>query len=351
MIFTLINNYKKIVYPLKNIFDKICMYNMERKGDKMSYKVTISDGTVLENCIQDLQFYIDTSSDYIFTSKNINKNSIIITGYIDTDESTISLYNWALIPATNPDCYKEITVEQYKSEKLLRKVTFSKAFVVKYSESHSYDKGVGTFTLYIKQLYGQDIKVISEDASPSTKTVPSPAPKEKEETQNQNSKPKKKKEKEEKKHIIKVKRRKALKPNTEYEVNGYKYKTDELGRIISCEGSLKLEKGERNEYDQIIVGREDKEKTDDGGHLIATIFGGSGDIDNLVPMDSNLNRGVWRNLEKDWTEALKDGEEVKVKIVPIFEGNSQRPAQFEIQYKIGEDRWRTKTFKNSPGGI
>jgi len=324
---------------------------MERKGDKMSYKVTISDGTVLENCIQDLQFYIDTSSDYIFTSKNINKNSIIITGYIDTDESTISLYNWALIPATNPDCYKEITVEQYKSEKLLRKVTFSKAFVVKYSESHSYDKGVGTFTLYIKQLYGQDIEVTSEDASPSTKAIPSPAPEIEEETQNQNSEPEKKKE--EKEHITKVGRRKALKPNTEYEVNGYKYQTDEKGRIIICEGTLKLEEGERNAYDQKIVGREDKKKTDDGGHLVATIFGGSGDIDNLVPMDSNLNKGEWKKLENIWKKALESNppKKVQVKITPIYEGDSQRPVKFKVNYKIGNRRWEEKKFNNSSGGI
>ena len=328
----------------------MCMYNMERKGDKMSYKVTVSDGTVLENCIQDVQFYIDTSSDYIFTSKHINKNTILITGYIDTDESTISLYNWALLPATNPDCYKEIIIEQYKSEKLLRKVTFSKAFVVKYSESHSYDKGVGTFTLYIKQLYGQDIEVTSEDASPSAKAVPSPALEIEEETQNQNSEPEKKKE--EKEHITKVGRRKALKPNTEYEVNGYKYQTDEKGRIIICEGTLKLEDGERNAYDQKIVGREDKKKTDDGGHLVATIFGGSGDIDNLVPMDSNLNRGEWRKLENIWRDALEaePPQEVHVTIMPVYEDDSQRPTAFDIEYQIGNGKVEYKEFKNRPGG-
>lgn len=30
--------------------------------------------------------------------------------------------------------------------------------------------------------------------------------------------------------------------------------------------------------------------TDDGEHLIASIFKGSGDIDNLVLMDATLNR-------------------------------------------------------------
>lgn len=42
------------------------------------------------------------------------------------------------------------------------------------------------------------------------------------------------------------------------------------------------------------MGREDRLVTDDGGHLIASIFNGSGNLDNLVPMDSNLNRGAWK---------------------------------------------------------
>ncbi|HAA43429.1 MAG TPA: hypothetical protein DCE02_05430 [Ruminiclostridium sp.] len=90
-------------------------------------------------------------------------------------------------------------------------------------------------------------------------------------------------------------RRKALKPNVQYtSPEGYTYRTDELGRIISCEGTLQKGIAERNEYAQRVVGREDRLSDDDGGHLIATIFKGSGDIDNLVPMNSNLNRGEWK---------------------------------------------------------
>ena len=130
----------------------------------MLYKITLGN-TVLEKCIESVQFNVSTQNDYLFVTRYNSKNLIKITGYIDTEESTIVLYEWALLPATNPNCYKEITVEQYKSEKLLRKVTFSKAFVVKYSESYSNDEGVGTFTLYIKPLFGQDVEVTSEASS------------------------------------------------------------------------------------------------------------------------------------------------------------------------------------------
>jgi hypothetical protein len=97
------------------------------------------------------------------------------------------------------------------------------------------------------------------------------------------------------------------------------------------------------------VGGKDRLPDDEGGHLIASIFKGSGDIDNLVPMDSNLNKGEWKKMENDWNDALDDGEEVKVKITPVYEGDSQRPTRFEINYKIG-DSIKTKFLRNAPGG-
>jgi hypothetical protein len=94
-----------------------------------------------------------------------------ITGKIDIDEKTVSLYQWALLPATNSDCYKEITVEYYQKNVLVREVQFSKAFVVDYTEQYSNHTGVGTFSIYLRQFYKQDIDVTTEE----TKTVNSEA--------------------------------------------------------------------------------------------------------------------------------------------------------------------------------
>ncbi len=92
------------------------------------------------------------------------------------------------------------------------------------------------------------------------------------------------------------KRKKILKPNVEYtSKEGYTYTTDSQGCVASCEGSLQLGDGKRNNYAQRVVGGNDRLDDDDGGHLIATIFKGSGNMDNLVPMNSNLNRGEWKN--------------------------------------------------------
>ena len=41
-----------------------------------------------------------------------------------------------------------------------------------------------------------------------------------------------------------------------------------------------------------------------GGHLIAKIFGGSGELDNLVTMDKIVNRSDYRIMENQWKNAL-----------------------------------------------
>lgn len=148
------------------------------------------------------------------------------------------------------------------------------------------------------------------------------------------------------------KRKKILKPDVEYtSKEGYTYTTDSQGRVASCEGSLQLGDGKRNNYAQRVIGGNDRLDDDDGGHLIATIFKGSGNMDNLVPMNSNLNRGEWKKLENEWANALNDGDKVRVKITPNYSGNSKRPDSFVIRYKIGdEDRWRLRNFDNVPGG-
>lgn len=131
----------------------------------MSYKVTIQ-GAVLEKCIEHVTFTVDTPNHY--DMRTDPKNSMIITGRIDTDEGTALLYKWALLPATNSDCYKEIAVEYTKDNQLVRKVCFSKAFVVDYSENYSNYSGVATFTLYVRQFRGKDIECIGQTSRPST---------------------------------------------------------------------------------------------------------------------------------------------------------------------------------------
>ncbi|MDR1978126.1 MAG: DNA/RNA non-specific endonuclease [Synergistaceae bacterium] len=140
-----------------------------------------------------------------------------------------------------------------------------------------------------------------------------------------------------------------LLPNTEYELKGYQYKTDNLGRIISAEGEVKLAPGERDPYAQRTAGGVDRRATDDGGHLIADRFGGDGGSGNLVPMDAKLNRGEFKKMENDIAAAKADGKEVSLKVEPQYSDNSARPTSFTVTYSI-DGEVSKRVFSNSPEG-
>ncbi len=123
----------------------------------MSYKVTISNSIILQDCIEFVSFRVKSPPDD-YKGKAYPLNSMIIEGKIGTDEKIIPLYQWSLISSANPECYKEITVEQTNADQLIRKVTFSKAFVVDYSESHTEKTGEGYFSLCVRQFVGIDVE-------------------------------------------------------------------------------------------------------------------------------------------------------------------------------------------------
>lgn len=116
-----------------------------------------------------------------------------------------------------------------------------------------------------------------------------------------------------------------IKPNEEYESRNYKYKTDELGRIQHCEGLLRLENGKRNPDHQTSAGGEDREAYDQGGHLIATRFGGSERMDNIVAMDGHLNQVEYKRMEYEFAADLKQGKEVFVYMELDYPEGSMRP--------------------------
>ncbi|KAI95293.1 FhaB [Rhodomicrobium udaipurense JA643] len=139
------------------------------------------------------------------------------------------------------------------------------------------------------------------------------------------------------------------KPNTVYKIDGDKiYHTDDLGRVKDVDVDLSLIKRDRNTKAQSAVGHSG-EPGDQGGHLVASSLGGSGDKINLVPQNGNLNTGAWKRMEDRWREALQDGKPVHVKIENVYDGSSIRPESFNITYRIGNDRPVEVTFRNAPG--
>ena len=136
-----------------------------------------------------------------------------------------------------------------------------------------------------------------------------------------------------------------LKENIIYESKGYYYQTDELGRIKAAQGDLRLEDGVRNNGDQLKAGYEDRLPNDHGGHLIARIFGGSGELDNLVAMDKIVNTSKYRKVENQWQKALKEGKEVQVTIDIVYDGANKRPIKFNVNYVIDKEK-ATESFLN-----
>ena len=116
--------------------------------------------------------------------------------------------------------------------------------------------------------------------------------------------------------------------------NGHVYRTDALGRVESVEGRLSLDRLDRNTSAQIRAGREGGTGYD-GGHLIGHGVGGAGDGINLVAQMSQVNRGEYRVLEGQWAEAMRAGQTVDVRVVPVWsDASSTVPSVLQVEYWI-----------------
>jgi filamentous hemagglutinin len=122
-----------------------------------------------------------------------------------------------------------------------------------------------------------------------------------------------------------------LAPKTAYMLdNGHTYITDDAGRVKAVEGTLSLDKMDRNGYQQFCAGKSGC-VGDDGGHLIASSLGGAGDRVNIVPQASTLNRGDWKAMELELAGYLKEGKTVSVKIdVGYPASGGVRPDIFKV---------------------
>ena len=127
----------------------------------------------------------------------------------------------------------------------------------------------------------------------------------------------------------------------QYELNGYKYEIDSLGRQESAKGTLHLRQREdrlaqKDSMDK--VGRGDQRPTDDIGHIIGDQFDGPSGIENSTAQDSKENRGIYRNLEKQLADKIKEGADVKVKIELVYNNNSFRPSARVFHYSINGEK-------------
>lgn len=158
-------------------------------------------------------------------------------------------------------------------------------------------------------------------------------------------------------------------PNSIYEINGQNYITLENGTYKEISGTLLrlpknkplrskemqgLSKKIKDGIPTIRNGEIIKVKAgypvykDDGGHIVANMFGGGSEMYNYLPMSKKLNKqgGAWAKMERKWENALRGGKKVDYKIKPVYEGKSQRPDKIYVTYVIDGKR-TTEFFDNN----
>jgi len=93
---------------------------------------------------------------------------------------------------------------------------------------------------------------------------------------------------------------------------------------------------DRNPYQQAKCKRiKDGDPSDDGGHLIGTQFGGTGDQINYVPMPISVNRspGDWYKMEMAWASKIDNGIAITDIEIIINYGSDLKPTGFEVKWK------------------
>lgn len=104
----------------------------------------------------------------------------------------------------------------------------------------------------------------------------------------------------------------------------YTYTETQYGK--TAEGVLTLEKGTRNAYDQRTVGSIHRGRNDDGAHLIATRYKGSGSKENLEAVHRNINRGSYKRMENNLAEFLSTASnKVHMKVSSYRRSGIDRP--------------------------
>lgn len=152
-----------------------------------------------------------------------------------------------------------------------------------------------------------------------------------------------------KSHFVKIDKVEYLKPNIKYNIDGTEYNTDTLSRIykVTRKNTLILSNAKRNNYAQKkIVNLYGIKGYDQGGHIIGRQFGGSPNIDNLIPINKRLNIGEMRKTEMEWRDNLNEGNEIKDIIINIeYIYTNMRPNIIKINYTVDKDYTNYKVIK------
>lgn len=135
--------------------------------------------------------------------------------------------------------------------------------------------------------------------------------------------------------------------NSSYELNGYKFKTDEVGRVASVEGKLHFRKDTRKNIRDTKekIGKGYEQPFDERGHLIADWFEGPNGLENIIMQNAHLNHSEYKKFENQLADFLDKEYDVRVRILPVYEESSFRPTKIVYDCWIDGERF-SKAFDN-----
>ena len=126
----------------------------------------------------------------------------------------------------------------------------------------------------------------------------------------------------------------------------YLYETDSYGRI--CNWSTdSLQITSRTKRLRNASNTPGKQAGDHAGHLAGDVFGGSNQLNNLVSQLSKVNQSDYRKIEIEWQKAIRAGQAVTVNMDILYEGDSQRPTGFALQYSIDGIEYKKEIISNN----
>ena len=113
-----------------------------------------------ETSIMTVEFTSDIPHDSNARSTDLG-STVQITGKIlaavdgEAADDTSKIARWALVPAENADCYRNVLIEVVNASQIVRQITLPNAFVIDYKEDFSDEAGTGVFSLLIKKKKGK----------------------------------------------------------------------------------------------------------------------------------------------------------------------------------------------------
>ncbi|WP_308418922.1 DNA/RNA non-specific endonuclease [Iodobacter violaceini] len=117
----------------------------------------------------------------------------------------------------------------------------------------------------------------------------------------------------------------------------YRYKHGPNGELRSATAKITqadIGKGTCTNCSSRAKARALGEGCDDAGHAIGKQLGGDGGVNGTFPQNPNINRGVFRDFENDTARRVQAGDNVILRVTPVYNAGSTRPHEVIYQRRV-----------------